>query len=277
MSVVLSIITVNLNNKSGLINTVKSVVRQTFEDFEWLIIDGGSDDGSKEVIQSVSDGRLRYWTSEPDDGIYNAMNKGIVRARGEYLLFLNSGDYLLDESVLSVVFGHSHSADIVYGDLVKVKNGVKYIEEGPNPDSLNASYFFHKSLPHQASFIKRQLFGKYGLYEEKNRIVSDWGFFLKCIVFEKVVIEHMNVPISIFCGGGISETCGERYSCEGESVLKNLFPPRILADYQENILSVIEIRRFVVFRLLYSLLYRLANMYALCYDACIHKKLLIRK
>lgn len=277
MCVVLSIITVNLNNKAGLIKTTDSIINQTFQEFEWLVIDGGSDDGSKDVIQGISDERLRYWVSEPDTGIYNAMNKGIIHAQGKYLLFLNSGDYLVDNTVLSVVFANSYTSDIIYGNLVRVRNGVEYIVEVPDSDSLRASYFFRTSLPHQASFINKELFDKYGLYEEKYRIVSDWEFFLKCVVFENVTIEYIRVPICIFCGGGISETCGESFSCEGESVLKNLFPPRILADYQENMLSVIEIRRFVVFRFLYSLLYRLANLYALCYDACIHKKLLIRK
>ncbi len=87
----LSIITVNLNNKDGLQKTIDSVISQTFKDFEWIVIDGGSTDGSKELIEKYSD-YISYWVSEPDKGIYNAMNKGIKVAKGDYLEFLNSGD-----------------------------------------------------------------------------------------------------------------------------------------------------------------------------------------
>ena len=90
----LSIITVNLNNLEGLKKTYESVVCQTFTDYEWLVIDGGSTDGSREFIEEHQD-KFAYWCSEPDKGIYNAMNKGIVRAKGEYLNFMNSGDYFV--------------------------------------------------------------------------------------------------------------------------------------------------------------------------------------
>ena len=91
----LSIITVNLNNCDGLQKTIDSVVGQTFTDYEWIVIDGGSMDGSRELIEQYAD-CLAYWCSEPDNGIYNAMNKGISRATGEWLLFLNSGDSLFN-------------------------------------------------------------------------------------------------------------------------------------------------------------------------------------
>lgn len=271
MNITLSIITVNYNNLEGLVKTVNSVLNQTFEEFEWLIIDGGSNDGSKDVIQNISDKRLLYWVSEPDTGIYNAMNKGIIRAKGEYLLFLNSGDYLVDDAVLSKVFSRHYSSDIFYGNLVREKDGVKYIVESLDSESLKASDLFRTSLPHQASFIKRDLFDKYGLYEEKYRIVSDWQFFLKCIVFKNIAIEYIHIPISVYCGGGISEIDSEKYLYEGQEVLKNLFEPRILADYKDCILSVSEIRRFRFFRVLYSLLYRTADRYASLYDAYIYK------
>lgn len=276
MNIALSIITVNYNNLEGLIKTVNSVVNQAFEEFEWLIIDGGSNDGSKDVIQNISDKRLQYWVSEPDTGIYNAMNKGIIRAKGEYLLFLNSGDYLAGDAVLSMVFSRHYSSDIFYGDLVREKCGVKYIVEGLDSDTIKASDFFRTSLPHQASFIKRKLFDKYGLYEEKYRIVSDWQFFLKCVVFENVTIEHIHVPISVFEGRGCSEMCTEKRNIENEDVLSSLFQPKILADYKDGILSVEEIRRFVFFRLLYSLLYRVANLYTIFYDSYICRKKILK-
>lgn len=110
----LSIITVNLNNLEGLKKTYDSVVCQTFTDYEWLVIDGGSTDGSREFIEQHQD-KFAYWCSEPDKGIYNAMNKGIVRAKGEYLNFMNSGDCFACEETVAEVFGKNRTADILYG------------------------------------------------------------------------------------------------------------------------------------------------------------------
>jgi len=118
----LSIITVNLNNAEGLRKTIESVVTQTFTDFEYIIIDGGSTDGSVEIIKLYAD-KITYWVSEPDKGIYNGMNKGIMVAKGEYCQFLNSGDWLVNENVLKEVFA---DVDIVYGDL-KIPNGNFFI------------------------------------------------------------------------------------------------------------------------------------------------------
>ena len=113
----LSIITVNLNNAGGLQKTIESVVTQTWLDFELIIVDGDSTDGSVEVIQQFNDSAIPqfHWVSEPDSGVYQAMNKGIRMAQGEYLLFLNSGDFLVDSNVLSQVFKFGFSADILFG------------------------------------------------------------------------------------------------------------------------------------------------------------------
>ena len=113
-SVKLSIITVNLNNLEGLKKTYESVVCQTFTDYEWLVIDGGSTDGSREFIEQHQN-KFAYWCSEPDKGIYNAMNKGIVRAKGEYLNFMNSGDCFVKKETLAGVFGEERKVDILYG------------------------------------------------------------------------------------------------------------------------------------------------------------------
>ena len=99
----LSIITINFNNKDGLKRTIESVISQKFQEFEWIIIDGGSSDGSKLLIEEVARNNKKlvsYWCSEPDGGIYPAMNKGIDKAKGEYILFLNSGDTLHNKNVL---------------------------------------------------------------------------------------------------------------------------------------------------------------------------------
>ena len=114
-----SIITINLNNKAGLTKTIESVILQTYTDFEYIVIDGDSMDGSKAVIQQYQD-KIDYWVSEPDTGIYQAMNKGIKVAQGEFLLFLNSGDCLVSDKILEAVAESimvPFRADIYSGDL----------------------------------------------------------------------------------------------------------------------------------------------------------------
>ena len=101
MAPLISIITVNFNDKIGLERTLESVFSQNFRNFEYLVIDGGSNDGSKDLLEKNSE-KINYWVSEPDKGIYNAMNKGISFAKGEYLIFLNSGDHLKNENSLEI-------------------------------------------------------------------------------------------------------------------------------------------------------------------------------
>ena len=111
----LSIITVNYNNCMGLQRTMDSVIAQSFEDYEWLVIDGGSSDGSRELIEQNAE-HFTYWVSEPDHGVYHAMNKGIAKAKGDYMCFLNSGDVYADAHVLERVFDYPLGQDLVFGD-----------------------------------------------------------------------------------------------------------------------------------------------------------------
>ena len=103
----LSIITINYNNLAGLQRTIDSVVCQTWHDYEWIIIDGGSSDGSKELIEQYQE-YITYWCSEPDKGIYNAMNKGIDHAHGDYLIFMNSGDAFASKKCIRKSVRESH-------------------------------------------------------------------------------------------------------------------------------------------------------------------------
>lgn len=197
----LSIITVNLNNRDGLKKTIDSVVSQTYKDFEWIVIDGGSTDGSKELIEQYAE-HFSYWVSEPDKGIYNAMNKGIKVAKGEYLLFLNSGDWLCDEDIILGFVDGSFTADVVDGDINFVfKNG---IERANAPDSVDFGFFLYNSLWHPSAFIRKSLFEKYGLYEEQYRIISDWEFFLRTLVVYGASYEHFHKVVSFFPFDGIS-------------------------------------------------------------------------
>ena len=161
-----SIITINYNNIDGLRKTIESVVRQSFKDFEYIVIDGGSTDGSAELIKEHQD-CIDYWVSEPDNGIYNAMNKGIKAAHGEYINFLNSGDCFYNNGVLEDTLQHL-KADIVHGKMYDQSKGkLPYlIDRTPT-----MHYLYESSMQHPASFFRRELF-KDSLYDENYRIVS---------------------------------------------------------------------------------------------------------
>lgn len=227
----LSIITVNLNNRNGLQKTIDSVVAQTFRDFEWIVIDGGSTDGSKELIEQYTD-QFAYWVSEPDKGIYNAMNKGIKVAKGEYLQFLNSGDWLCDEKALERCFSHGFNADIVYGNLFFSNNGIDY-SECYKPERLSFRFLLKDTINHNASFIKRNILVK-ELYDEELRIASDWKFFLIQALHNKS-FEYINEFIIVFDRTGISATNKDLNRIEREKTIQEEVPDLITADYRKMV------------------------------------------
>jgi len=192
----LSIITINYNNRSGLEKTILSVVSQTFKDFEFIVIDGGSKDGSAELLNTYASA-ITYSVSEKDGGIYNAQNKGIKNAKGNYLLFLNSGDFLCDKHVLENVFLQKLDQDIIYGNMM-INWGNSTITEGIMPDTITKEHLFKDTLWHPVSFIKKILFDKYGMYNEKYKLVADYDFFFKVIIQHKVSTKHINVFICEF-------------------------------------------------------------------------------
>lgn len=255
----LSIITINYNHADGLLQTIESVINQSYQDFEWIIIDGGSKDGSRELVEQYQE-HLSYWCSEPDKGVYNAMNKGIAQAHGDYLLFLNSGDYLCDKAVLQEVVNKGFDADILVGYIYREKKGKMLLDKGHNIDTLSATDLLMNSLPHQATFIRRELFDKYGLYDESYRIVSDWKFFMLTIVFGNVSIKSLEMPITVYECDGISDKNPEKNVEERQRVIAEFFPPRIWADYN-SLQSLSDVVRYPFFRKLYGILYRLSSLW----------------
>ncbi|MDA3927603.1 MAG: glycosyltransferase family 2 protein [Prolixibacteraceae bacterium] len=221
----LSIITVNLNNASGLRKTLDSVADQTFTNYEHIIMDGGSTEGSVEVIKAyekqyngIENGL--YWLSEPDKGIYNAMNKGIKRAKGEYCLFLNSGDWLIEKTILNQIFEKFKNKDIVYCDIQTERGVLMY------PDKLSLLTFFFHSIGHPASFIRRDIFQKIGMFSEELKIVSDWEFFIKAIIIQQCSYEHLPILLTFFNNDGVSSKRKFKTieNNEREKVLKHFFP-----------------------------------------------------
>lgn len=223
----LSIITINLNNHEGLQKTIDSVVCQTFRDFEWIVIDGGSTDGSRELIEQYAD-RFAYWVSEPDKGIYNAMNKGIKVAKGEYLQFLNSGDCLFNEFTLEKCFSYGFTSDIVYGDLYL--SGEKGLEEVRYPDVLSLRFFYQQTLCHNSIFIKRSIQIE-EFYDESMKLVSDWKFLLMQVFKDKTFF-HIREFVILYDLSGVSAVNAELVGLERSLVLKEMIPESLVRDFE---------------------------------------------
>lgn len=201
---ILSIITINYNNKVGLEKTILSVIAQSEKSFEFIVIDGGSTDGSIDIIEE-NKSAITYFVSEKDAGIYNAQNKGIAKAKGDYCLFLNSGDVLADESVVKSIKQHLNGTEIVYGDLITIDAAGKK-EELHSPEKVDAPHFMVSTLWHPTAFIKRSVFEKLGVYNESLKITGDYEFFIRAVLKNNVSTKHVSLPISIFDLSGISNS-----------------------------------------------------------------------
>lgn len=225
----LTIITINYNNYEGLKQTIESVIGQTYNEFEYIVIDGGSTDDSKQLIEKFNSD-IAYWVSEPDGGIYNAMNKGIMKSNGEYLLFLNSGDYLERSNTIQSVIPLLNDSDIVYGNMVIDRNGRH--EYAKSPAKLEFEEMIRGTLWHPVSFIKKELFTKYGLYNEKYKIISDYEFFLKTIYIHRVTVKYIDVFISVFNTDGIgsSDKYKTLHDKEKYEVQTQLFHEEVIAS-----------------------------------------------
>lgn len=246
---ILTIITINRNNAVGLEKTLQSVLSQTRKDFEYIVVDGASTDGSVSIIEQYSpkfEGRL-IWVSEPDKGIYNAMNKGIKMASGEYLEFLNSGDCLVCNEVVGRMFEALEKAgnpSILYGNMLKDIPGGKVMRDKSFAgQAISFLGFFRGTLNHSPSYIQRSLFEKYGEYDESLRIVSDWKWFLQVIVFGGEKPVYADIDVTLFDMTGISETNKKLDNAERKFVLNELIPSPILVDYERWSDSIVQMRR----------------------------------
>lgn len=227
----LSIITINFNNKEGLQKTIDSVIGQTWRDFEWIVIDGGSTDGSKELIEQYQQ-YFAFWCSEPDKGVYNAMNKGIGHSQGEYLLFLNSGDVLYEQHVLETVFSRNLYGDMVYGDWYMIDDqGASVFQK--SPDRISVGFFYSDNICHQAMFVKSFVLKAVG-YDEKFHIYADWARWMK-MCLDGAKFQYVPVAVCVFdARGGLSRR--EFNKLEGElKIIHETVPDIFRIDLDENI------------------------------------------
>lgn len=256
----LTIITINRNNAEGLEKTLKSVASQTYKDFEYVVVDGASTDGSVEVIKQYESKFANLkWLSEPDSGIYSAMNKGLRMATGDYVQILNSADCLAAPSVTLRMLTALEQGDfpsVLYGNMIKCfPNGQKLIDKCFAGGEITMLGMYTGTLNHDPAYIRRDLFEKYGYYDENLKIVSDWKWYLQAIVLGGEKPLYTDIDVTLFDMTGISETNKALNQAERIQVLEQLFPRAVLSDYERFSFSISQIKRLQRHRWAYNLVY----------------------
>ena len=244
----LSIITINRNNAEGLEKTMLSVATQTFMELEYIIVDGASADGSVEVIKRLEPQFTHLkWVSEPDKGIYNAMNKGLHMATGEYVQILNSADCLAATDVTERMLAALEDAgcpNILYGNMIKCfLDGHQIVDKCFAGQAITMLGMYTGTLNHDSAYIRRDLFEKYGYYDEGLKIVSDWKWYLQAIILGGEKPQYVDMDVTLFDMTGISETNKEVERAERKQVLEQLFPQTVLSDYERFAFPIEQIKR----------------------------------
>lgn len=312
----LTIITINYNNASGLQKTMESVLNQTSKEFEYIVVDGtpqspkgGLSDSAviESFVKNVEGQEIGFtlctWLSpeggvgggfysEPDSGIYNAMNKGIRMAKGEYIQFLNSGDWLVDEFVVermlkelrsfelgvrskelelnsselgvkSSEFGVRGSnlgvettpIDILVGNKIMVRpdGKVRYGHNDKRP--VTAFTFYRGTIEHTSAYIRRAMFDVVGMYDETLRIVSDYKWYFDAVLNHNALVVFTDTYVSYFDNTGISSTNLALDKAERRQVLEQMLLPALLADYDRYHFAIDQHERLRRYPILYKLVY----------------------
>lgn len=243
----LSIVTINYNNIDGLQKTIKSVLEQSYADYEWIIIDGGSSDGSKELLEDLNQktSNINYWCSEPDKGVYNAMNKGIEHCSGHYISFLNSGDTYHSKLTLEKVFTNKPTDDIIYGDWVNIYPDHEVRCHYHPPVTLKSLY--ENNICHQAMFIRTQILKDEG-YDETYKMLADHHRWIKAAM-QGASFCYIDTIVCDYDMLGMTSSSSAILTEEGQRIRK-LFPPTLISlfeqiYYYENYHHFIKVKRLV--------------------------------
>jgi glycosyltransferase involved in cell wall biosynthesis len=228
----ISIVTVNLNNDIGLTKTIESVVGQTYRNIEYIIIDGASTDESVRVIKTYETS-LSFWISEKDSGIYNGMNKGLLNAAGDYILFLNSGDYLASPCVIYDVVVQLEGEDVIYGNIGILNSGrLKVI-----PSARKIEYYLnyqHNLPPHPAIFARLDLVRKLGGFDEQYKVIADVALISRIFKSKNLSYKYLDILVTIFDTNGVSsdKANSEKIYQERKEFLTKEFP-HYLPDFEK--------------------------------------------
>lgn len=219
----LSIVTITYNNLAGLRLTKESLQKQSYKAFEWIVIDGGSTDGSKEYLEAL-DWQHGYWCSEPDKGVYDAMNKGIAKASGDYLLFMNAGDAIHASTTLEMALQYEFSEDIVYGDAMFLcaKGPMRVMYD----DVMTLKRLYDYSINHQSTFIRTSLL-KEKNYDLTYKVAADAKRFVE-LFLEGRSFRHIPLVISDYDTSGISSVSKDLTDEERARFFNELLPPYVV-------------------------------------------------
>jgi len=227
----ISIITVCRNNEAGLKKTINSVISQIYQNIEYIIIDGRSTDGTASLVANYKENFPITFISEPDDGIYDAMNKGVKLSSGDWLNFMNAGDtFYNQDSINQAIPFLKDGFNIVYGNTEIIYEDFRTIKDEPKPHKL-----WQGRIPHQSSFIKSSTMKKYG-YNKNNKIVADLEFFMS-VYYNGGKIKKINQTISSFAKDGITEKMGEQVILDAYKTVKK-FKQSLVVDIYYNILKI---------------------------------------
>ena len=253
----LSIITINYNNAEGLRKTLASVAAQTYRDIEHIVIDGGSTDGSVDIIKEYVNQCMMYdvlWVSEKDKGIYDAMNKGVKKATGDYVYILNSGDALAAPDVVEKMMTilNNGKIDLLLGNIVRVyENKKEYAplpvkrikDEKTCPIDVSMLTFYRGTIPQDAALVKRELFEKFGYFDDTMKICADWKLYMNMIVLGGVQPMYVNIDVVLFDMTGISNANNELRLSERRAYLEEILPASVLKDYDNHAFDIEQMNR----------------------------------
>lgn len=231
-----SVVTAVFNGAEHIEQTIKAVAGQTYPNIGHIVVDGGSTDGTVEILERYSD-VLAYWVSEPDGGVYHAMNKGIdlVTDPESYILFANSDDHLYSAEAIQRVIDASSGEDLVYGRMV-LTDGVY---SGIAGKRVELDDLATETLCHPATFVRRKIFDSVGKFDTGYVIAADYDHMVRCFA-APVSTRFVDVIVSTMRMGGLSE---EKFmlSCrERKQVIRRRFPlfPRLRGVWQVNLYDI---------------------------------------
>ncbi len=214
--ILFTIVTVTYNSKETLEPTIKSVAMQDYKNYEYLVIDGGSTDGTQDIIKKYEN-NINTWVSERDEGIYDAMNKATRMAKGEWILFLNSGDLFVSHNILSTLAIHMQDCeyDVIYGDILIDSNGDRITKEADEPCNMHRMYFCHQSAFVRTKILKEMPF------DTRFKMSADLHFFKRCYT-NGLSFFHLHEPLVFYDRNGISNTNRVAGLLDNVRVIKDL-------------------------------------------------------